>query len=116
MDIKPSPDHREMIVENFIDELFLPRIALEAKSILEGNDLALLRDFPKAESLSWKDKQYLVIGRDHERINLEWVAPSPKKINEDDKKKSTENEWQLPILNDKHFRSAHSEAFEILNI
>lgn len=115
-DIKPSPDHKEMIIENFIDELFLPRIALEATSLLEAKDLALLRDFPKAESLSWKDKQYLVIGRDQERIDLEWVAPIPKKTKENDKKKNTQNEWQLPILNDKRFRSSQPEAFEILNI
>ena len=114
--VHPSVEHREMILENFIDDLFLPRIALEAKSILESKDLTFLRDYPKVEILSWKDKQYLVVGRDQSRIDLEWLYPIVQKKQKDDEKKVPVDRFKLPILSDQPFRLAHPEAFELLNI
>jgi hypothetical protein len=94
----------------------LPRIALEAKSMLESKDLTLLRDFPKVEILSWKDKQYLVVGRDQGRIDIEWLYPIVQKKQKDDEKEVPVDRFKLPILSDQPFRSAHPAAFEILNI
>jgi HKD family nuclease len=74
-DVQPSVDHREMILENFIDDLFLPRIAIEAKFILESKDLELLRDLPEVELVLWKDRQFLVLRQDKGKMILESIVP-----------------------------------------
>ena len=115
-DVQLSVDHREMILESFIDDLFLPRIALEAHTILESKDLTLLRDIPKAELLSWNDRQFLVIGRKQGRIDLEWIVPKPERKNKDGKKEVPADGWKMPVLSDHTFRASHPELINNISL